>query len=860
VTEYAPVATVYVQSAGSVQTDGPYKVHAWTDHTQGGAAGTGHLSHLNFWVRQQHATWVSGVQLSFSGSGTGTVGMGNTSGNILQLHEHPFPAISDPADIYLVNDPTTPFLKITNLDDITQDSTGGSLTNRAYGLVIWAAVNEETGDCKFYANLPGGSYTSGQTDRVREDPEQYLDYSIPSEFKGVGFLVHRLVTVKTASTTTLHLGGTGDDIRGTIPGTSAGSTAVQATEFADSTFNIYNAADNSRIMNFDLSGMTGPHTVTMADQDISLVPDVDFQSYDATTVFTAAVQTLTNKTLTQPSLVLEQSAAPAPTASGEIWWDTATERIVVGQGAGAVRFLGLGADASYEPAFSKNTAFNKDFGGTGAAVTVARSDHIHSGVYEPVDPTILRDADIGVTVQGYDADTAFTDVANSFASTQTITGTVSNPLILARTGADKVTIKYQGSVASRYLGKDTSQNLTWGSSTDANLNDVVLLDVDIGSTVQAYDADTAKLDVAQTFTQTQKITGKLLVGTTTDAGADVHITQQAAAGEGLRISMDSSQAASQVEPKLTFALDESLTNPSAYISALEIDASDYRAHLTFGTNDVSSDTAATEKMRLTSGGQLELNDGSTSLPAYTFIDSPTTGIFSPGTNIWSVAIAGAESFRLTASGNGLFYNTLEVQDYVTINAAANALRLQSDGASSAPNITFTGDAAGTPIEVGSIDAVLTATSARMDYRVDQGNVRTTSDHRFYVDGTHICRINSGGFQLVAAGSLMGYTAGTGGAVEQITSRTTAVTLDESCGQITLVSAAGSASWQTFTVNNTVITQADTVILTQKSGTDLYETHVTNVQSGSFDITFRTTGGTTTEQPVFTFALINAVTS
>lgn len=36
------------------------------------------------------------------------------------------------------------------------------------------------------------------------------------------------------------------------------------------------------------------------------------------------------------------------------------------------------AGSAYEPAFSKNTAFNKDFAGSGAATTVSRSDHEHS--------------------------------------------------------------------------------------------------------------------------------------------------------------------------------------------------------------------------------------------------------------------------------------------------------------------------------------------------------------------------------------------------------------------------------------------------------------------------------------------------
>jgi hypothetical protein len=40
--------------------------------------------------------------------------------------------------------------------------------------------------------------------------------------------------------------------------------------------------------------------------------------------------------------------------------------------------------------------------GTGAA-QVAAGNHTHSGVYEPADATILKDADIGVTVQAYDA-------------------------------------------------------------------------------------------------------------------------------------------------------------------------------------------------------------------------------------------------------------------------------------------------------------------------------------------------------------------------------------------------------------------------------------------------------------------------
>lgn len=41
------------------------------------------------------------------------------------------------------------------------------------------------------------------------------------------------------------------------------------------------------------------------------------------------------------------------------------------------------ANSQFEPAFTKNTAFNKNFAGTGSATTVARSDHNHDNDYHP---------------------------------------------------------------------------------------------------------------------------------------------------------------------------------------------------------------------------------------------------------------------------------------------------------------------------------------------------------------------------------------------------------------------------------------------------------------------------------------------
>lgn len=137
---------------------------------------------------------------------------------------------------------------------------------------------------------------------------------------------------------------------------------------------------------------------------------------------------------------------------------------------------------------------------------------------------------------------------------------------------------------------------------------------------------------------------------------------------------------------------------------------------------------------------------------------------------------------------------------------------------------------------------------------------TTIAARFDFAGTEVARIDSAGGILSRGTGGIGYRTGAGGAVTQATSRTTGVTLDKTTGSITLVYAAGTTTWQSFTVTNSTVAISDTVIVNQRSGTDLYMIHVTNVAAGSFQITFATTGGTTTEQPVFNFAVIKGATT
>lgn len=157
----------------------------------------------------------------------------------------------------------------------------------------------------------------------------------------------------------------------------------------------------------------------------------------------------------------------------------------------------------------------------------------------------------------------------------------------------------------------------------------------------------------------------------------------------------------------------------------------------------------------------------------------------------------------------------------------------------------------------------TTTTSTLSLRPTSAAGTTGADIIFQVGNngaTEAARVLNSGDVVVTGPGGLGYGTGSGGAVTQATSRTTGVTLNKTNGAITLFSAAGTATWQSFTVTNSTVAATDTVIVNQKSGTDLYMIHVTNIAAGSFQITFATTGGTTTEQPVFNFVIIKAVTS
>ncbi len=243
------------------------------------------------------------------------------------------------------------------------------------------------------------------------------------------------------------------------------------------------------------------------------------------------------------------------------------------------------------------------------------------------------------------------------------------------------------------------------------------------------------------------------------------------------------------------------------------------ASLAFYTRDGS---ALVERMRIDSAGNVGINTTPAAGAKLLTVDSSTTLYTAT-----SAALSGPVGARVVVSNSSATTGTYGGFTFAATNAGSNSASAYIGAVSNASNYVC--------------DIVFGMRTGATAY-------------------AERARIDASGNLLVTGIGGLGYGTGSGGAVTQGTSRTTGVTLDKTNGAITLFSAAGTTTWQSFTVTNNKVAATDTVVVSQKSGTDLYQIFVTAVAAGSFRISFATTGGTTTEQPVFNFAVIKAVTA
>jgi hypothetical protein len=229
------IATVLVPSATLVQSDGAYKVHAWEDHssrTNGMGGICGHGTHINEWIRQQNASWVSGCALTPT-VGASTFDIATATGVVYQVHPKSMPAFdtSTGSVVYIINHPDTPYRAATDLTQtfVDKDINGtvlGGGSSDFYNLVIWGVASQNSGDSKLFCNLPDGVYANDSNSTAANDVNKTAVYDIPTDYRGTGFLIARLTVQENAGTYTIVRN---TDLRGTLPSTDPGSVGGATT-------------------------------------------------------------------------------------------------------------------------------------------------------------------------------------------------------------------------------------------------------------------------------------------------------------------------------------------------------------------------------------------------------------------------------------------------------------------------------------------------------------------------------------------------------------------------------------------------------------------------------------------------------
>lgn len=130
--------------------------------------------------------------------------------------------------------------------------------------------------------------------------------------------------------------------------------------------------------------------------------------------------------------------------------------------------------------------------------------------------------------------------------------------------------------------------------------------------------------------------------------------------------------------------------------------------------------------------------------------------------------------------------------------------------------------------------------------------------------TSCLAVNSSNQVLAVAPAGMGYGAGAGGTVTQITSKATTVTLNKPCGQITMHGASLAANTTVnFTFNNSLLASTDMVMVSPNWGANpgAYQAWCTSTGAGACIISVRNmTAGSLSDALVLNFAILKGVTA
>jgi len=225
--EHTKVAYLLLQSATATETDDALINQNWDDHIKS-TGDNGHLLHITERLRKEPAKWDSGTvgTSTIVGAAPSAIYVAVTAGYVYQLHKQAFTAkdtqVSD--FMHIANHFTTPYVKVNDLAGQTSDALGVTLANSSFTNVLWGVQNKTGEVSHLMINKPIGKYSKNSPENAVDDLLKYAVYTIPNEFKSVGFLIAAFTYTLDAAGTTWTLYNT-QDLRGLQPGNAAGGSS-----------------------------------------------------------------------------------------------------------------------------------------------------------------------------------------------------------------------------------------------------------------------------------------------------------------------------------------------------------------------------------------------------------------------------------------------------------------------------------------------------------------------------------------------------------------------------------------------------------------------------------------------------------
>lgn len=309
------------------------------------------------------------------------------------------------------------------------------------------------------------------------------------------------------------------------------------------------------------------------------------------------------------------------------------------------------------------------------------------------------------------------------------------------------------------------------------------------------------------------------------------------------------------------------TAQNALVTALTIDSTKlatFAGNLAIGGTTIS----ATAQLTLSPAAGSNINLSSSTGGVIT-----TSGDIQAGSGFalgWSDALWKRDAANIIAQRNGTTAQFYKI--YNTFTDASNYERLEIGAVG---NVFYVACAKGGTGTNRNLSLLATATLSLGGNGVEQWDIPTAGNLLAHADNTYdfgapgataarsiyaatsiLCRGATGG---------IGYNTGAGGAVTQATSKSTGVTLNKVCGQITMNNASLAGLSQVgFTLTNSAIAATDIVRVTIASGAtaDSYAVQVDATAAGSCRVSLHniTAATTLSEAVVLNFAVMKAVTS